>query len=46
MQIESINVQKEIVDNYCNRVLKKYFTRKQLEKIDEVIKSIKEGERI
>ena len=45
-QIESINVQKEIVDNYCNRVLKKYFTRKQLEKIDEVIKSIKEGERI
>lgn len=46
MQIESINVQKEIVDNYCNRVLKKYFTRKQLDKIDEVIKSIKEGERI
>ena len=45
MQIESINVQKEIVDNYCNRVLKKYFTRKQLDKIDEVIKSIKEGER-
>ena len=45
-QIESLNVQKEIVDNYCNRVLKKYFTRKQLEKIDEVIKSIKEGERI
>lgn len=43
-QIESINVQKEIVDNYCNRVFKKYFTRKQLEKIDEVIKSIKEGE--
>ena len=45
-QIESLNVQKEIVDNYCNRVLKKYFTRKQLEKIDEVIKSIKEGEKI
>lgn len=45
-QIESINVQKEIVDKYCNRVLKKYFTRKQLEKIDEVIKSIKEGEKI
>lgn len=45
-QIESINVQKEMVDNYCNRVLKKYFTQKQLEKIDEVIKSIKEGERI
>ena len=45
-QIESLNVQKEIVDNYCNRVLKKYFTRKQLEKIDEVIKSIKEGEGI
>lgn len=43
-QIESINVQKEIVDNYCNGVFKKYFTRKQLEKIDEVIKSIKEGE--
>ena len=45
-QIESIDLQKEIVDNYCNRVLKKYFTRKQLEKIDEVIKSIKEGEKI
>ena len=45
-QIESLNVQKEIVDNYCNRVLKKYFTRKQLEKIDEVIKRIKEGEKI
>ena len=45
-QIESINVQKEIVDNYCKRVLRKYFTRKQLEKIDEIIKSIKEGERI
>ena len=45
-QIESLNVQKEIVDNYCNRVLKKYCTRKQLEKIDEVIKSIKEGEGI
>ena len=45
-QIESIDVQKEIIDNYCNRVLKKFFTRKQLEKIDEIIKSIKEGERI
>lgn len=45
-QIESINVQKEIVDNYCKRVLRKYFTRKQLGKIDEIIKSIKEGERI
>lgn len=45
-QIESIDLQNEIVDNYCNRVLKKYFTRKQLEKIDEVIKSIKEGEKI
>ena len=44
-QIESINVQKEIMDNYCNRVLKKFFTQKQLEKIDEVIKSIKEGEK-
>lgn len=44
-QIESINVQKEIIDNYCNRVLKKFFTQKQLEKIDEVIKSIKEGEK-
>ena len=46
MQIESIDLQKEIVENYCNRVLKKYFTRKQLEKIDEVIKRIKEGEKI
>ena len=45
-QIESINVQKEIIDNYCNRVLKKFFTQKQLEKKDEVIKSIKEGEKI
>lgn len=44
-QIESINVQKEIIDNYCNRVLKKFFTQKQLEKKDEVIKSIKEGEK-
>ena len=46
MQIESIDLQKEIVENYCNRGLKKYFTRKQLEKIDEVIKRIKEGEKI
>lgn len=45
-QIESIDLQKEIVENHCNRVLKKYFTRKQLEKIDEVIKRIKEGEKI
>ncbi len=45
-QIERIDVKKEIIDNYCNRVLRKYFTRKQLEKIDKVIKSIKEGERI
>ena len=45
-EIESINVQKEVVDNYCNRFLKKYFTQKQLEKIDVVIKSLKEGERI
>lgn len=44
-EIESINVQKEIVDNYCNRFLKKYFTQKQLEKIDKIIKSIKKGER-
>lgn len=45
-QIESIDLQKEIIENYCNRVLKKYFTRKQLEKIDEVIKRIKKGEKI
>lgn len=44
-EIESINVQKEIVDDYCNRFLKKYFTQKQLEKIDKIIKSIKKGER-
>ena len=45
-QIEDINVPKKIVDNYCNKVLRKYFTQKQLEKIDVVIKSLKEGERI
>lgn len=45
-QIENINVPKKIVDNYCNKVLRKYFTQKQLEKIDVVIKSLKEGERI
>lgn len=44
-EIESINVQKEIVDNYCKMFLKKYFTQKQLEKIDKIIKSIKKGER-
>lgn len=44
-EIESINVQKEIVDNYCKIFLKKYFTQKQLEKIDKIIKSIKKGER-
>ncbi len=43
-EIESINVQKEIVDNYCKIFLKKYFTQKQLEKIDKIIKSIKKGE--
>lgn len=32
-QIEDINVPKKIVDNYCNKVLRKYFTQKQLEKI-------------
>lgn len=44
-EIESINIQKEIVDNYCKIFLKKYFTQKQLEKIDKIIKSIKKGER-
>ena len=44
-EIESINVQKEIVDNYCKIFFKKYFTQKQLEKIDKIIKSIKKGER-
>lgn len=44
-EIESINVQKEIIDNYCKIFLKKYFTQKQLEKIDKIIKSIKKGER-
>lgn len=44
-EIESINVQKEIVDNYCKIFLKKYFTQKQLEKIDKIIKSIKKGEK-
>lgn len=44
-EIESINVQKKIVDNYCKIFFKKYFTQKQLEKIDKIIKSIKKGER-
>jgi len=44
-EIESINVQKEIVDNYCKIFFKKYFTQKQLEKIDKIIQSIKKGER-
>lgn len=44
-EIKSINVQKEIVDNYCKIFFKKYFTQKQLEKIDKIIKSIKKGER-
>ena len=44
-KIESINVQKEIVDNYCKIFFKKYFTQKQLEKIDKIIQSIKKGER-
>lgn len=44
-EIEIINVQKEIVDNYCKIFFKKYFTQKQLEKIDKIIQSIKKGER-